>query len=89
MFEILLKAEAIEKHKRTIQIKKTEILYKTAPKRESELINEGIFVVVPRNDDEMAWAENHHVDLGFQIGYEANIKSHINEQKNPVVYADP
>ncbi len=81
---------AVEKQKRIIQRKKTEILYKIAPNRESELIDEGIgFGAVPRNADELAWAENRLVDLGFQISREANIKSYISEQESFVVYADP
>ena len=87
-FSAAEKAEAIEKQKHTIQRRKTEILYKIAPNREPELIDEG-FGIVPRSDDEMAWAENRLVDLGFQISCETNIKSYINEQESLVVYADP
>jgi hypothetical protein len=89
-FSAAEKAEAIEKQKRIIQRKKTEILYKIAPIREPELIDEGIgFGTAPRSDDEMAWAENRLVDLGFQISCEANIKSYIKEQESLIVYADP
>jgi len=89
-FSAIEEANAIEKKKRIIQRKKAEILYKTAPNSEPELKDEGIgFGTVPRNDDELAWAENRLVDLGFQIICDANIKSYISEQDSLVVYADP
>ena len=89
-FSAVEETEAVEKQKRIIQRKKTEILYKIAPNRESKLIDEGIgFGAVPRNADELAWAENRLVGLGFQISCEANIKSYISEQESFVVYADP
>jgi hypothetical protein len=69
--------------------KKTETLYEVAPNRDPLLIDELWYGTTVRNEEEMTWAEQRLVDLGFQINIQDRVKSYINEQDTYIVYADP
>lgn len=85
-----MKQKKQKKQARLLERKKTEVLYRTGPNENPQLIDESIgFSATPRNADEPIWAEDRLSGLGFQINFEANVKSYINEQENFVVYTDP
>jgi hypothetical protein len=70
--------------------KKTETLYKVALDRGPLLIDEQLWYdTVIRNEEEMVWAEQRLIDLGFRINIQDRIKSYIDEQETYLVYADP
>lgn len=84
------KAQEAEKRERLAQRKKSEVLYRTAPDLEPELIDERLsFDVTPRSKEELDWAEERLANLGFQITCNAKAKSYTNEHGDFVVYADP
>lgn len=84
------KAEEAKKRDRLAQRKKSEVLYRTAPDLESELIDERFsFGGNPRSKKELDWVEERLTSLGFQITCDANVKSYTNEHGDFVVYADP
>ncbi|CAI8823485.1 hypothetical protein [Methylocaldum szegediense] len=82
--------EKAQEEERRRQRKASEVLYRIAPDREPELIDEGfIFGGTFRNESELAWAEQRLAYLGFQITCEDNVKSYTSEMENWVIYADP
>jgi hypothetical protein len=89
-FYAATQAEEAQKRARIAERKQSETLYRIAPDREPELIDEGIgYRATARNENELAWAERRLVDLGFQIICEERIKSYTSEHEDFVVYADP
>jgi hypothetical protein len=89
-FHAAEEAAEAEKQARTAQRKRSEMLFQARPDRDPQLIDEEIgYGATPRNDSELAWAEQRLVDLGFQITSEANVKSYVSEHEDFVVYADP
>lgn len=84
------KAEEAEKREKLAQRKKSEVLYRTAPDLEPELIDKRLsFGGTPRSKEEFYWVEERLTNLGFQITCDANAKSYTNEHGDFVVYADP
>lgn len=70
--------------------KKTEILYKTGPNEEPQLLDEGFSILDrPRTVEELAWAEARLAKLGFVIVTEDRIRSYVDERHQFVVYANP
>ncbi len=89
-FHAIEEEEAAQKRAHTAQRKKTETLYRIAPDREPELLDEGLsYGATPRNESELVWAEQRLVALGFQVTCEDNVKSYTDEREDFVVYADP
>jgi hypothetical protein len=69
--------------------RRSETLYKIDPNRPPLVIDEGIPFNICRSVDEMAWAEDRLLALGFEIGLDGNVKSYISETDAFIVYADP
>jgi hypothetical protein len=83
-------AEEAEKRDRLAQRKKRGTLYRTSPYLEPQLIDEAIgFGAAPRDESELAWAEQRLEALGFQITREGNVKCYTNDRESFVAYADP
>jgi len=84
------KAEEAKKCEKLAQRKKSEVLYRTAPGLEPELIDERLsFDGTPRSKEELGWIEERLTNLGFHITCDANVKSYTNEHGDFVVYGDP
>jgi len=82
--------EKAQKEERRRQRKASEVLYRTTPDREPELIDEGSIFRGPfRNESELAWAEQRLAYLGFQFTCEDNVKAYTSERGDWLVYADP
>jgi hypothetical protein len=84
------KAEEAKKREELAQRRKSEVLYRTAPDLEPELIDERLsFGGTPRSKEELDWVEARLTNLGFQITWAGNVKSYTHEHGDFVVYADP
>jgi hypothetical protein len=68
--------------------RRSEILYKIDAKKSPVLIDEGIRFDF-RSVDDMAWAEDRLLALGFKIDLDRNVKSYTSESDTFTVYADP
>lgn len=68
--------------------RRSEIVYKIDAKKSPVLIDEGIRFDF-RSVDDMAWAEDRLLALGFNIDLERNVKSYTSESDTFIVYADP
>jgi hypothetical protein len=68
--------------------RRSEILYKIDAKKSPVLIDEGIRFDF-RSVDDMAWAEDRLLALGFKIDLDRNVKSYTSESDTFIVYADP
>jgi len=69
--------------------RRSEIVYKVDAKRSPVLIDEGIRFDDFRSVDDMAWAEDRLLALGFEIRIDRNVKSYTSESDTFIVYADP
>jgi hypothetical protein len=68
--------------------RRSEILYKIDTNKSPVLIDEGIPFDDFRSVDEMAWAEDRLLALGFKIDLDRNVKSYTDESDTFIVYAD-
>lgn len=68
--------------------RRSEILYKIDANKAPVLIDEGIRFDF-RSVDDMAWAEDRLLALGFEIDVDRNVKSYTSESDTFIVYADP
>ncbi len=66
-----------------------ETVYRIEPNGTPMLIDTSCMQYETRTGEEMIWAENRLVELGFKIIQEDNIKSYIDEREYFLVYADP
>ena len=69
--------------------RRSEILYKIDANKSPVLIDEGIPFDNFRSVDDMAWAEDRLLALGFKIDLDRNMKSYTDESDTFLVYADP
>ena len=69
--------------------RRSETLYKIDPYRSPALIDEGIPFDNFRSVDEISWAEDRLLALGFEIDVDGNVKSYTSESDTFIVYADP
>jgi hypothetical protein len=84
------RVEEAEKREKLAQRKKSEVLYRTAPDLEPELIDERFSSGGnSRSTKELDWVEERLASLGFQITCDASVESYTNEHGDFVVYADP
>ena len=88
-FRAVEERERREKLEHIAQRKQTEILYRLAPNREPEFIDNSAYGSSVRNDDQLSAAESRIRELGLEIILEANVKSYICDYGDLVVYADP
>lgn len=68
--------------------RRSEILYKIDANKSPVLIDEGIRFDF-RSVDDMAWAEDRLLALGFEIRIDRNVKSYTSESDTFIAYADP
>jgi len=88
-FSAAEKAEQEEQLKHEAQRRLTETLYQVEPKGAPMLIDSIWMKEQARNSEEMIWAENRLIELGFQINLDGNIKSYTDDREELLVYADP
>jgi hypothetical protein len=69
--------------------RRSEILYKIVANKSPVLIDEGIPFDNVRSVENMAWAEDRLLALGFKIDLDRNVKSYTSESDTLLVYADP
>lgn len=70
--------------------KKKEVLFRTAPYSEPQLLNSSRrFQAATRDSDGIKWAEGRLVEMGFQIETSMRVRSYTREHGNAVVFADP
>lgn len=78
-----------EKAELLVKRRASELLFNVAPERAPLLFDERLyFGGVPRNQEEMTWAEQRLGDLGFRTVTSDKVRSYIDEQEHYIVYAD-
>lgn len=86
------KQEAAEREaesERLKQRRQTETMFQLGPKNPPQLVDEQLYRGTPRNNEELQWAEQRLVDIGFQVQVNGRIKAYTQEHDKHVVYADP
>lgn len=83
-------AEAAQKDAVKVQRKATETLYRLGPRDDPELLDERPrFFATPRDEVELAWAEERLEKLGFEFRIEGRVRSYTKQVGEYCVYADP
>ena len=82
-------AEQAAAEERIKERRKSETLYRTAPGKSPELLDERLgYDRTPRTPDQLAWAEQRLEQLGFAATTEGNVKSYVREHNGVTVFAD-
>lgn len=88
-FAALEEQERLDKLDELASRRKIETVYQTSPLNEPLLMSEHIWSSENvRNPDQLIWAEDRLLDLGFQKQINGNIEAWTDEHEKWVVYAD-
>lgn len=82
-------AHRLEQQKRKNERMQSEILIRTGPTSEPELLDETGYFGEPRNKIEWIKAESRLVELGFQMSEEERVRQYVFDAEGYGVYADP
>jgi hypothetical protein len=87
-FDAIDREERQREEAKLAEKRRTEMLYRTGPFGEPELIDSGWMFGPPRTAEGLAWAEERARSLGFSVELVGNVKSIVRDHGSCIVFAD-